>query len=88
MKAAQPFILMTEHIGSEKLATLLEIRPFLIEHSIVKGNAAEDDLEKKAVKRAGYAMLNVFLGETPFILSKIGRTMNPWTRLAPTTQTT
>ncbi|MCH9610991.1 MAG: hypothetical protein S4CHLAM81_03030 [Chlamydiales bacterium] len=87
MKAAQAFILTTEQRGSVKPETFLETPTRSSMVCMVMGRAAPDDFEKKATDRAGPIALNVLIGEMPFAFKRRGKTMIPWMRLAPTTQT-
>src|SRR5262245_9061884 len=51
MKAAHPFMLMTEQSGSEKCETLLDMPRLFSTARIAKGSVALDDFVKKATVR-------------------------------------
>lgn len=84
MKAAQPFMLITEQRGKPNRASGELIPSLLSASSIVRGNVEADDLEKKAVTKAGDIAFAVLIAERRCTLSRQGKTISPWIKLAPT----
>src|SRR3990167_9711549 len=82
INAAQAFILMVEHSGRVNFATRGDIPKLCCAFWSVIGSVAQDEREKKATVRACDMPRNALIGEMPLNMRRIGRTINPWMRLA------
>ena len=74
IKAAHAFILMLVQSGKVNLLTWV-FTPQVWLHSMAKGIAATDDLEKNASDKAGTIALKAINGDMPFFLSIRGKLM-------------
>ncbi|EPP33063.1 hypothetical protein CP8484711_1143, partial [Chlamydia psittaci 84-8471/1] len=64
IKAAQPFMLITEHRGKASRDNDGLILSSSSASSMVKGNVDAEDFEKKAVINAGDMLLAILIGES------------------------
>lgn len=77
IKAAQPFMLITEHRGKASRDNDGLILSSSSASSMVKGNVDAEDFEKKAVINAGDMLLAILIGESLLAFKSHGRTMHP-----------
>ena len=77
INCAQPFMLIVEHKGREKLEILGATPDFFVIKSKEKGSAALDDFVKNATETAFPISLKRPLGEIRFFHKRSGRAIRP-----------
>ena len=88
MKAAQPFMLMVQQIGSTKRATSSFAFKLFSAEATVTGRVAAELLVKSAISTAGSMQRNTLMGLMPRTSRNSGRMMKNWIRFPPSTTAT